>query len=159
MGFHVGLSALSQPPTESHFTLIPLLHLRRNPQPPPQEDPHALPPRFADGILLARLVAGLLPPAGPDDDGDARRALEEVAAVDVDAEEDEAVAVVPRLKRIKLALGALRRLRGTGGGGGVAAALPLHLLHREIDVLEGRREAVVPLLLGIKRVYDARGAE
>lgn len=102
-------------------------------------------------------MAGLLAPDGEEEDEEAAAARRDLEAAAAYAEEGEALmAVVPRLKRIKLALRALRRLRRTGGGAVVAAALPLHLLHREIDVLEGRSDAIVPLLLGVKRVYDAR---
>lgn len=102
-------------------------------------------------------MAGLLAPDGEEEDEEAAAARRDLEAAAADAEEGEALmAVVPRLKRIKQALRALRRLRRTGGGAVVAAALPLHLLHREIDVLEGRSDAIVPLLLGVKRVYDAR---
>lgn len=79
-----------------------------------------------------------------DDGHDAPLEKEEVAAPDT--------SVVARLRRIQGALATLRRLRGAAGAT-VVTAIPLHLLHREIDVLEGRADAVVPLLLAIRRAY------
>lgn len=99
-------------------------------------------PEFTDGVLLARLVRGLVANVNGGHD-----APQEEATADT--------SVVARLRRIQRALAALRRLRAQEprGAAQATAAIPLHLLHREIDVLEGRADAVVPLLLAIRRAY------
>lgn len=132
---------MQTPDIHSPFTSI--LSLPR----PTKKNPQALlppfthrAPEFGDGAILARLVAGLMP--------------NEETAGEEEVEEEAAAlggAVVSRLRRIQRALGALRRLREARR---LATTIPLHLLHREIDVLEGRTDALVPLLLTVKRAYE-----
>jgi hypothetical protein len=95
---------------------------------------HTEAPEFSDGLLLASLVERL--------EGGGKK------LVGVDW---HPTAVVTRLKNIKCVLDVLKDKAGGGGGG---KKIPLHLLHREFDLLEGRTDVLVPLIWHIRRVYE-----
>jgi len=59
-------------------------------------------------------------------------------------------AVVTRLQNLKRVLDVWRRKR---------KGIPLHLLHREFDILEGRTDVLLPLLWHVRRVYDEGDGE
>jgi len=86
-------------------------------------------PEFSDGLLLARLVGRL--------EGWGEKGLEGI-------DWTPGAAMVTRLKNIKRVLEVWKRKR---------RGIPVHLLHREFDILEGRTDVLLPLLWHIRRVY------
>jgi len=92
-------------------------------------------PEFSDGLLLARLLGRL---EGWGEEG--------VEGIDW----SPGTAVVTRLQNLKRVLDVWRRKR---------KGIPLHLLHREFDILEGRTDVLLPLLWHVRRVYDEGDGE
>lgn len=91
-------------------------------------------PEFSDGLLLARLVGRL--------EGWGEEALKGI-------DWTPGAAMVTRLRNIKRVLEVWKRKR---------KGIPLHLLHREFDILEGRTDVLLPLLWHARRVYaEAEG--